>query len=906
MRTPAASATRMTIVDGSGYIFRAFFALKQQRQGGRNVELTTSQGMPTGALHVFASMLLRLYLDERPELCAVVFDSDGKTFRHEIDAEYKANRREPPPDLIPQFPWFEKIVAAMNLPVVRVDGVEADDVIATMVAQARARGLDAVIYSGDKDLMQLVDEHVVVVDSMRDVVYDVARVTEKFGVPPERVGDWLALRGDSSDNVPGMDGIGDVTATKLLCEHGSIDGILANANKLTGKLGEKFRDPEQLRKLEISRQLVRLRRDVPLPGDVLSMRRRDWDARALAEIFRALEFYRFLARLSATFVCDRDRYLTILDEEALDRVLDKCRENREMAVDTETTHLDPVRAELVGVSVATPGHPAVYVPVGHRFLGAPKQLDASLVLGKLKPLLEDPSVAKYDQNQKYEWVIFARHGIRMAGVRCDPMIASYLLDPSQPSHGLDALAKTHLGHDTIKYEEACGKGKDQKTFDQVDLAMATRYAAEDADVTLALGKLLRPRVEAAGLASLMDDVEIPLGRVLATMEMSGIRLDVGKLRELGQKVGASCADLERQIQELAGIPVNVSSPKQLGELIYNRLGLRTERMRKTKTGYSTDHEQLEELLGMHPIIKPILEHRELTKLKGTYLDALPPLVNPETGRLHTSYSQVAASTGRLASMSPNIQNIPVRTPLGREIRGAFVAEPGHVLMSADYSQIELRLIAHLSRDPVLLDAFERGLDVHSQTAAEVFGISMGEVTAEHRRVAKAVNYGLGYGQTDFGLSRSLDIPREEARRYIERYFTRFAGVRAFMETVVAQAREHQHVRTILGRRLPIPGITSSRYPERSAAERLARNAPIQGGAADILKLAMNRVHQVLESGKLCARMLLSVHDELVFEVREDDAQALREAVKREMEAAFPLEVPLVVDIGIGRSWEDAH
>lgn len=901
-----ANSARFHIVDGSGYIFRAYFALQQQRAGGRNVKLTTSSGMPTGALSVFSSMLMRLYLDEKPDLCAVVFDADGKTFRHEIDPGYKANRREPPEDLIPQFPWFEKIALAFHLPVLRVPGVEADDVISTLTRRARAAGLDVVIYSGDKDLMQLVDDHVTIVDTMRDVHYDPERVREKFGVPPARVADWLALRGDPTDNVPGVEGVGEVTATKLLAEFGSIDGILANVDKLKGRLAEKFRDPIQLERLERSRKLVRLRDDVPLAGDIMSFRRRDWDARELARIFETLEFSRLAARLDAVFVPDRDRYRTILDEAELDALLAKVRENGELGLDTETTSLQAPEAKLVGISIATPGAPPSYIPVGHRYLGAPRQLDVGLVIEKLRPILEDPSIVKYDQNHKYEWVIFARFGIDLRGVRCDPMIASFLLDPTA-AHGLDALAKAHLNHETIRYEDVTGRGKEQKGFDEVDVASATRYAAEDADVAFALGKRLRARVEQAGLARLMDEVETPLGRILAIMERNGIRVDTAQLRALGQKVGEQCLALEQEIQRLAGYPVNVLSPKQLGELLYERLGLRSDRMRRTKTGgFSTDAEQLEELVSAHPIVKPILEHRELVKLKGTYLDALPPLVNPDTGRIHTHYSQVGAYTGRIASQNPNIQNIPIRTALGREIRRAFVAEPGWKLVSCDYSQIELRVVAHLSKDPVLCDAFARDVDVHAQTAAEVFGIPLAEVTAEHRRVAKAVNYGLGYGQTDYGLARALDIPREEARRYIEAYFARFAGVREFMEAQLAEARRANAVSTILGRRIPVSGLSSKRYAERTAAERVVRNAPIQGSAADILKLAMIRVQRLLESGEFAARMLLTVHDELVFEVRADQAEDFAARARAEMEKAVELAVPLRVDVGIAESWADAH
>ena len=897
------SRPRLVIVDASTYIYRSYFALK----GSRNVEMSTSTGMPTGALKVFASTLMRLYLDEKPELCALVFDQGGKGFRHQLYPAYKQNRRETPADLIPQLPWFERIAKAFHVPTLRLPSVEADDVIATLARRAREAGIDVAIFGTDKDLMALVDDQRVRLVDDRDkkniVIYDPAKVMSKFGVPPALVGEWLALRGDVSDNIPGVSGVGEVTATKLLREHGSIDGILANVDKLKGKLQATFRDPGELASLALSRKLVALRDDIDLPP-IESFRRGEWDTRELVEVFSQLEFTELLARLKETFVTHPDRYQTILDEAALDGLVAAARAAGEVAVDTETTAPDAAYAKLVGVSLAMPGHAPAYIPVGHRYLGVPKQLDPRRVMDKLKPILEDESIVKYVQNLKYEQVVFARYGVALRGVRCDPMLASYVLNPGAASHGLDALARDQLDYQTVKYEEVTGRGKDQHPFDEADLMAATRYAAEDADVTLALGKLLRSRVEAAGMLSLLDDVEMPLAFLLGEMETTGIKVDVNVLREQGQRIGEECLVLERKIHELAGYPVNPLSPKQVSELLYDKLGLRNEGMRRTKTGtYSTDADQLEELIDAHPIVKPLLEHRELIKLKGTYLDAIPARVSPETGRLHTSYNQVAASTGRLASQNPNIQNIPIRTALGREIRRAFVADQGFVLVSADYSQIELRVLAHLSGDPVLRAAFAGDVDVHAQTAAEVFGVALDAVTPEQRRVAKAVNYGLGYGQSDYGLSRALDIPREEARRYIEIYFARFWRVKQHMEETIAEAKRTQVVRTILGRRIAIPNITSGRYTERSAAERFARNAPIQGSAADILKLAMLAMRRHTDDG---ARMLLTVHDELVFEVREDRAEAFAAIARGAMEAAFPLTVPLRVDIGTAKTWAEAH
>ncbi len=919
-------AQRLLILDAHNYVFRAYFALKQGGAGGRSVDMSTSYGLPTGALYVYTSMLLRIYVDEKPDLVAVIFDSGGKTFRHEMDVEYKATRTEAPDELKPQFPFFDKLSRAFHVQTVHAQGVEADDAIATLTRRARDAGLDVVIYSGDKDLMQLIDDagHVSVVSRGRDGedrVFDAARVMEKFGVPPPQIPEWLALRGDTVDNIPGMAGIGDVTATQLLREFGSIDAILAAVDsgqpipkdKMKPAVLNKFRDPEQRANLERSRQLVALKFDVPevLAAKLDDFRRRDWDTGELVALFDELEFKSLIDRVEATFVTDPSKYRTITGAAELAELLAACRAAGEMAVATQTTDPDATRAALIGVAVVAPGVPAAYIPVAHRHLGAPAQLSEQAVLAALGPLLADAAFPKHIHNSKDEWLLFSRHGIELEGVRCDTALASYLLDSAHPEHELHQVAKNVLGHACIPLASVCGKGKEKKPLDEVDLVGATPYAAECADVTLKLGAVLRKRLDNAALAPFLDDLEQPLSRVLAIMQRHGVRVNSDVLRELGRRMGEDIDRLTAKIQQLAGYPVNPASPKQLGELLFDpdRLGLRSDRMRRTKTGaYSTDAEQLEELVDQHPIVAPIIEHRELFKLKTTYLDALPSLVNPRTGRLHTSYSQTAATTGRLASTNPNLQNIPIRTELGREIRRAFVAEPGWKLVSADYSQIELRVLAHLCGDPVLLDAFARDLDVHAQTAAEVFGVPLDQVSGEMRRVAKAVNYGLGYGQTDFGLSRALDIPREQARKYIDTYFHRFARVREYMEGVIAEARLAGTVKTILGRKLPIPGIKSSRAQDRGAAERFARNAPIQGSAAEILKKAMLRLQRLIDAGGPAgsARMLLTVHDELVFEVPAGEAEAFAALARREMENAHDLAVPLKVDVGIADSWADAH
>jgi DNA polymerase-1 len=942
------AAERFIVVDGSNYVFRAYFALRQARPGGRSVQLSTKDGMPTGALHVFSNMLTRLYLDEKPHLCCVVFDAETPTFRNALDPEYKANREAAPDDLIPQFPWFPRIVEAFHLPILKIHGVEADDVIATLVKQARGAGREVSIFSGDKDLMSLVDDHVRVIDTMREITYDSARVVEKFGIPPALVEAFLSLRGDSSDNIPGVEGIGDKTAAKLLQEHGDIPAILAAADggAIKGKLGERLRDPVQRDNLARSQQLVKLKDDVELPP-LDSLVRGDWEVQKLVDVFTELEFTRLVQRINdedvrrggqgaVAVVSETTTVVTpaivvsatasavvttplpvvraaagavtvIGDLGTLRQVVTAAAQAPHVAFAPLTAPARPGTLELVGLGLAWPDAPPAYLPLGHRYLGAPSQLAIDVALAELAPLV-DGAPARHVHDTKTFTLALQPHGVILGHVDVDTMLASYLLDATQPAHTLEVLARQHLARELPALDSLLGKGKDVRTAAGTDVAAAAELVGAQAAAILELGPILAARLANAGLAKLHDELERPLARILAEMERLGIHLDVPRLRALGSRIADDLGRLEQEIADDAGGErINLGSPKQLGELLFEKLGLRTDRMRKTKTGgYSTDAEQLEELIDVHPVIKKIIAHRELSKLKGTYLDALPPLVDPATSRLHTSYLQAVATTGRLSSKAPNIQNIPVRSTLGLEIREAFRAEPGWLLVSADYSQIELRVIAHLSQDKTLLHAFHNGIDVHAQTAAEVFGIGLAEVTSHHRRVAKAVNYGLGYGQTDFGLSRALDIPRAEARLYIERYFARFDGVRSYMARAIAAAHETLVVQTLLGRRIAIPQLAARRFNERSAAERLARNAPIQGTAADILKLAMLRCQELVDGAGGCARMLLTVHDELVFEVRAERARAFAELARSAMEGAYPLTVPLAVDVGIAESWADAH
>jgi len=887
---------KLYLVDGSGFIFRAYHAIQQS--------LTTSSGIPTKAVYGFTGMILKLLRDERPDLVAVVFDHEGKSFRDEMFPAYKANRRAMPEDLAPQFPYIYRVVEALRLPMIRAPGVEADDVIATLTRRARSAGIEVVVVSGDKDLMQLVGDGVVMLDTMRSKRYGPADVAEKWGVVPEKLGDLLALMGDSSDNIPGVESIGPKTAADLLREHGSLEAVLAAAPRIKGKRGELLaRDAEQAR---LSRRLVALREDVDVDADVASLVPGAPDRERLEALCGELEFTRLLAELGPSGTVDRTRYRTILDEAALDAALAEVRVAGALALDTETTSLDPVRAHLVGISLAWREGEACYIPVGHCYLGVPRQVPVERVLMRLRPLLEDETLPKFAQNHKYERVVLRRLGIELRGVEGDPMIASYLLDPSRSGHGLDALAKETLGHTTLAYKDVAGSGKHEVGFDQVDIARASEYSGEDADVTLRLSRRLAPRLVEEKLDALMRDVEIPLARVLAMLELAGIRIDAAELGALAERSHARLRDLEAEIRALAGYDVNIQSVPQLRELLFERLGLPPGR--RTKTGYSTDADVLEELAAEHPhpILDKILEYREVGKLKSTYLDALPALVNPATGRVHTSYSQAVAATGRLSSSDPNLQNIPVRTELGRQVRRAFVAEPGCVLLSADYSQIELRVLAHFSKDPILVDAFRQGQDVHVRTACEVFGVEPGVVSAEMRRVAKAVNFGLVFGQTDFGLSRSLGISRADARTYIDSYFSRYARLREYLDELVASVKNGAPARTILGRRRFIPDIHSPNRALRGYAERIARNTPIQGTAADIIKLAMIRVQEMLEQTGSGARMLLTVHDELIFEVPEAEVEPAGARIREVMEAALPLRVPLKVDLGWAPNWADAH
>ncbi len=904
------------LVDGSSWLHRAFNALPA---------LSTKAGEPTGALYGVLNMLRKLLADYRPDYLAVVFDAPGKTFRHAMFADYKAHRPPLDPQLVQQIEPLHACVRALGLPLLQVTGVEADDVIGTLTRQATARGLPVLIVSGDKDLTQLVDERVRMLDTMKNVVTDVAGVEQKFGVSPALIVDWLALVGDSSDNIPGVPGVGPVTAAKWLREYGSLDHLVANATAISGKIGDKLR--AGLEQLPLSRRLATLDCNVLLPLAFEDLRPTPPDAAALRALYERYEFRSWLKDLSSDrreisaltpapvmvqpsldleeMPSEPTHYQLVLDQAALDGWLERLRGADLFAFDTETTSLNYLDARIVGVSFAVTPRAAAYVPLAHDYPGAPDQLNREHVLEQLRPLLEALDRPKVGQHLKYDLHVLANHGVALRGIRHDTLLESYVLD-STARHDMDSLAERHLKLRTIRFEDVAGKGAKQLTFNQVALEQAGPYAAEDADVTLRLHHCLWPRLEREpGLRRLYEEVEIPLIDVLARMERAGVRVDATALRQHSGELAQRLWELEQQAYDLAGEKFNLGSPKQLQAILFERLGLPAGK--KTATGQSSTAEDvLQELALTYPLPRVILEHRTLSKLKSTYTDRLPEQIHPRTGRVHTSYHQAVASTGRLSSSDPNLQNIPIRTPEGRRIRQAFVPEPGWVMLAADYSQIELRIMAHLSGDEGLLRAFAAGDDVHRATAAEVFGVTLEQVSAEQRRSAKAINFGLIYGMSAFGLAQQLGIERGAAKDYVDRYFARYPGVKAYMEDTRRRAAERGYVETVFGRRLYLPDIRARNAQLRQAAERAAINAPMQGTAADIIKRAMLAVDRWLQKSAFPARMIMQVHDELVFEVAQDAVELASEHIRAAMVAAAELRVSLDVDVGVGANWDEAH
>ena len=927
----------MLLVDGSSYLYRAFHAMP---------DLRSPAGFPTGAVHGMVAMMKRLREQYPAEHAACVFDAPGPTFRDEWYPDYKGHRAPMPEPLVQQIEPIHEVVRLLGWPVLQVGGIEADDVIGTLARQASASGHRVLISTGDKDLAQLVTPDVGLVNTMSNESLDEAGVLAKFGVPPERIIDYLTLMGDAVDNVPGVEKVGPKTAAKWIAEYGSLDGVIAAAATIKGAAGENLR--KALDWLPMGRRLVTVKCDCDLAASIEGwpalerLALREVDQAALHDFYQRYGFRTWLRELDAQGVKGRTPpaeagaasraagaasraaadapavdpvvippltepvlYETVSTPEQFQAWLQRIRSAPLVAFDTETDSLDPMAARLVGLSFSvTPGQ-AAYIPLHHDYPGVPQQLDAAMVLEALRPWFEDATAAKLGQNIKYDLHVMANAGITVRGYVHDTLLQSYVLEAHR-SHSLESLAERHLNRRGLSYEEVCGKGVHQIPFSQVDLDKATRYSGEDSDMTLHVHQVLWPQLEReSGLRRVYQDIEMPCAVILQRMERHGVLVDSAVLQQQSRELGERIMGLEQQAYEIAGQPFNLGSPKQIGEILFNRLGLPVKK--KTATGApSTDEEVLQELAADYPLPAKLLEHRSLSKLKSTYTDKLPQMVNPRTGRVHTSYQQAVAVTGRLSSNEPNLQNIPIRTAEGRRIREAFIAPPGHVLMSADYSQIELRIMAHISEDPGLLRAFAEGVDVHKATASEVFGVPVAEVSSEQRRYAKVINFGLIYGMGAFGLASNLGIEQKAARDYIDRYFARFAGVKRYMDETKAQAAERGYVETVFGRRLVLPEIRGGNGPRRSAAERQAINAPMQGTAADLIKLAMMAVQKALDDEQRSTRMVMQVHDELVLEVPDAEVPWAQEALPRLMASVAQLKVPLLAEVGIGPNWEQAH
>ncbi|WP_020656551.1 DNA polymerase I [Massilia niastensis] len=920
----------LLLVDGSSYLYRAFHALP---------DLRSPDGFPTGAMHGMVNMLRRLRSDFPAAYIACVFDAKGKTFRDDLYPEYKATRASMPEDLGKQIEPIHEVVRLMGWPILMVEGVEADDVIGTLAVQAYARGMNTVVSTGDKDLAQLVNDKVMLINTMTNDKLDEAGVLAKFGVPPNRIIDYLTLIGDTVDNVPGVAKCGPKTALKWLTLHGSLDGVVENAHTISGAVGENLR--AALEWLPKGRELITVKTDCDLAAHIISFEEtlvgRPENAEGLRDFFQRYGFKTMLRELGGAarpaagvapaagsgpngaalnspegvsgalpgMAVIKGEYETVLTGEQLDTWLALVDAAALTSVDTETTSLDPLNAEMVGISLSVEAGKGAYIPLAHRYAGAPDQLGREHVLERMRPWLENPAKPKLGQNLKYDMHIFENHGVRLRGIVHDTLLQSYVFESHKP-HDMDTMAMRHLGYTTIPYVDVCGKGANQICFDQVELARATEYAAEDSDITLRLHQAMLGHVESdKGLSYIYRNIEMPTMEVLQKIERNGVLIDAALLEVQSAELGKRMQELEQQAYELAGGPFNLGSPKQIGEIFFGKLQLPV--IKKTATGApSTDEEVLQKLAEDYPLPKILLEHRGMSKLKSTYTDKLPKMVNPKTGRVHTNYAQAVAITGRLSSNEPNLQNIPVRTSEGRRIREAFIAAPGKVIVSADYSQIELRIMAHISGDEAMLKAFAEGEDIHRATAAEIFGVPPAEVQGEQRRYAKVINFGLIYGMSAFGLAQNLGIERAAAASYIDRYFARFSGVKQYMDETRLQAKARGYVETVFGRRLWLPEINSPNGPRRAGAERAAINAPMQGTAADLIKLAMIAVQGWIETEKLDTRMIMQVHDELVLEVPETELELVRVKLPELMAGVATLKVPLLAETGVGKNWEEAH
>ncbi|WP_455376577.1 DNA polymerase I [Kaarinaea lacus] len=892
------------LVDGSSYLYRAFHAMPN---------LMNSKGEYTGAVYGVVNMLRKLLKDYDPEHIAVVFDAKGKTFRDDLYKEYKANRPPMPQDLRAQIKPLYKLIDAMGLPLLVVDGVEADDVIGTLAAQASAKKMDTLISTGDKDMAQLVNDHVTLMDTMKDAYLDRDGVIEKFGLPPERIIDYLALMGDKSDNIPGVPNVGPKTAVKWLTQYGSLDEVKAHADEIKGKVGDNLRSSLDL--LPLSYELATIKCDVKLETKPADLKRSEPNQTQLVDLLSQLEFKTWLSEVLDNQSSDPQHvnntdtekdYQTVFSKKEFESWLGKLKKAELFSFDTETTDLDYMKARLVGLSFSINENEAAYVPLAHDYDGAPKQLDIKYVLDAIKPVLENKKQFKVGQNLKYDRNVLSNYDITLNGIAHDTMLQSYVLDSVGSRHDMDSLALKYLGCNTIHFEDIAGKGKKQLTFNQIDIDTASPYAAEDADITLRLHNTLWPKLQKEpDLLRVYEEIEMPLLPVLSNIEINGVYIDVDMLAKQSKQLEKSLAKLEKEIFGQAGDEFNISSPKQLQEILFEKMNLPV--LKKTPKGQpSTAEDVLQELALDFPLPKLILEYRSLSKLKSTYTDKLPLQVSEKTGRIHTSYHQAVASTGRLASKDPNLQNIPIRSEEGRRIRQAFIAPKGYQIVAADYSQIELRIMAHLSGDKGLLDAFKNDIDVHRATAAEVFGTTVDKVSNEERRRAKAINFGLIYGMSAFGLGKQLGIGRNEAQEYVDLYFQRYPGVAKFMESTKESARDKGYVQTVFGRRLYLPDIKHSNGQRRQYAERTAINAPMQGTAADIIKLAMINTEKWLSKSGLDIKMIMQVHDELVFEIKTKDVKTAVPEIVRCMESVTKLKVPLKVDAGSGDNWDQAH
>lgn len=922
----------LLLVDGSSYLYRAFHAMPDLRNAANE---------PTGAIHGVLNMLRRLHKDYPADYCACVFDAKGKTFRDDMYPEYKANRAAMPDDLRPQIAPLHEAITALGWPLIMIEGVEADDVIGALAKQAESEGIKTIISTGDKDISQLVNEHITVVNTMRDAfrrtddVLDIAGVEKKFGIPPSLIIDYLTLIGDKVDNVPGVEKVGPKTAVKWLAEYGTLDGIIENADNIKGKVGENLR--AALEWLPTAKELITIRCDIGIQDNLADLAPRPLDKAKLAELFDRFELRSWKRELEnmdengvvptgiskapvsqatheakqntqdlfAASVNTEREYTTILTLEALDLWLDKLSNAALVCFDTETTSLNPMQAKIVGISFSVEAGKAAYLPLTHDYFDAPEQLPFKETLAKIKLILENPTIKKVGQNLKYDKHILANHGVALNGIAHDTMLQSYVLE-SHRTHNMDDLAMRHLGLETIHFEDVAGKGAKQVKFNEVTVETASEYAAEDADITLQIHQTLQPHVaKDEKLDFIYSQIEMPSMEILYTIERNGVLIDANMLNIQSNEIGMRLIALENKAYELADQKFNLGSPKQLQEILFDKLGIKP--LKKTPSGKpSTNEDVLQELALDHPLPKVLLEYRGLAKLKSTYTDKLPKMINPDTGRVHTSYNQAVAITGRLASSDPNLQNIPVRTAEGRRIREAFIAPAGSHIVSADYSQIELRIMAHLSKDEGMLKAFANNEDIHRATAAEVFGVDKENVESEQRRFAKVINFGLIYGMSAFGLAQNLNIERSAAQNYIERYFARYPGVRQYMDDTRELAKEKGYVETYFGRRLWVPEINSANGTRRAGAERAAINAPMQGTAADLIKLAMIAVHKWMVSEDLQSKLIMQVHDELILEVPDAELELVKQKLPELMQNVATLDVPLVAEMGVSNNWEGAH